>query len=82
MWRISLPRILQNNELQCLLETAVVIKKTTVLLERIILYNALCTMHTGETMHCKSCYNLHPIYPHPTGRYVPLPENISSHSSL
>ena len=23
----------------------------------IILYNALCTMHAGETMHCKPCYN-------------------------
>ena len=22
----------------------------------IILYNALCTMHAGETMHCKACY--------------------------
>ena len=25
--------------------------------ECIILYNALCTMHAGETMHCKPCYN-------------------------
>ena len=21
------------------------------------LYNALCTMHAGETMHCQPCYN-------------------------
>ena len=27
-------------------------------LECIILYNALCTMHAGETMHCKPCYNV------------------------
>ena len=25
-------------------------------LECIVLYNALCTMHVGETMHCKPCY--------------------------
>ena len=25
-------------------------------LECIILYNALCTMHAGEAMHCKPCY--------------------------
>ena len=25
-------------------------------LECIILYNALCTMHAGGTMHCKACY--------------------------
>ena len=22
-----------------------------------IMYNALCTMHAGDSMHCKSCYN-------------------------
>ena len=27
-------------------------------LECIILYNALCTMHAGETMHCKPCYKI------------------------
>ena len=25
--------------------------------ECFILHNALCTMHAGETMHCKPCYN-------------------------
>ena len=31
-------------------------------LECIILYNALCTMHAGETIHCKPCYKLVPTY--------------------
>ena len=26
-------------------------------LECIILYNAQCTMHAGETIHCEPCYN-------------------------
>ena len=30
-------------------------------LKCIILYNALCTMHAGETMHCKPCYNSWPV---------------------
>ena len=42
--------------------TALTKKKTGMIssdgfLEFIILYNALCTMHAGEIMHCKSCYN-------------------------
>ena len=55
MQRISLPRILQNNDLPCQLKTAGVITNDG-FLECIILYNALCTMHAGETMHCKPCY--------------------------
>ena len=57
MWRISLPRIFQNNDLQCKLKTAGVITNDG-FSEFIILYNALCTMHAGETMHCKPCYNI------------------------
>ena len=56
MWCISLPRILQNNDLQCWIKTAGVITNDG-FPECIILYNALCTMHAGETMHCKPCYN-------------------------
>ena len=56
MWRISLPRILQNNDLPYKLKTAGVITNDG-FLECIILYNALCTMHAGETMRCKPCYN-------------------------
>ena len=56
MWRISLPRILQNNVLQCLLKTAGVITNNG-FPECIILYNALCTKLAGEIMHCKPCYN-------------------------
>ena len=55
MWRISLPRILQNNDLQCYLKSAGVITNDGHL-ECIILYNALYTMHAGETTHCKPCY--------------------------
>ena len=55
MWCISLPRILQNNDLQCWIKTAGVITNDG-FPECIILYNALCTMHAGETMHCKPCY--------------------------
>ena len=55
MWRISLPRVLQNNDLPYKLKTARVITNDG-FLECIILYNALCTIHAGETMHCKPCY--------------------------
>ena len=57
MWRISLPRILQNNDLQCWLKTAGVITNDG-FSECIILYNALCTMHAGETMYYEPCYNM------------------------
>ena len=56
MWHISLACILQNNDLQCQLKTAGVITNDGSL-ECIILYNALYTMHAGETMHRKPCYN-------------------------
>ena len=57
MWHISLLRILQNEDLQCWLKTAGVIAKTA-FSSAFYLYNALCTMHAGETMHCQPCYNL------------------------
>ena len=63
MWRISLPRILQNNDLQCYLKTAGVITNDG-FLECIILYNALCTMDAGETMHCKPCYDMQYCFYH------------------
>ena len=47
MWRISLPRILQNSDLQCKLKTAGGITNDG-FLEWILLYNALCIMHAGE----------------------------------
>ena len=56
MWRISLPHILQNNDLQCWLKTAGW-SQTTAFSSALYLYNALCTMHAGETMHCQPCYN-------------------------
>ena len=62
MWRISLSRILQNNDLQCYIKTAGVITNDG-FPECIILYNALCTMHAGETMHWKPCYNLRLWHP-------------------
>ena len=52
-WRISLPRILQNNDLQCLLKNGGGDHKRR--LSRVH-YNALYIMHAGETMHCKLCY--------------------------
>ena len=55
MLRISLPRMLQNNDLQCLLKTAGW-SQTTAFSSALYLYNALCTMHAGETMHCQPCY--------------------------
>ena len=58
MWCISLPRILQNNDLQCWIKTAGVITNDG-FPECIILYNALGTMHAGEAMHCKPCYNIY-----------------------
>ena len=54
--RISLSRILQNDDLQCELKRARVITNDGFLECIIQLYNALCTMHAGETMHCKPCY--------------------------
>ena len=47
----------KTNDLQCQLKTAGVITNDG-FLECITLYNTLCTMNAGETMHCKPCYNL------------------------
>ena len=68
MWRISLLRILQNSDLQCQLKTAGVITNDG-FLECIVLYNALCTMHAGETMHCKPCYNVQLLQAAQSRRY-------------
>ena len=61
MWRISLPRILQNKDLQCKLKSAGVITNDG-FLECIMLYNAMCAMHDGETMHHKPCYKMQTLY--------------------
>ena len=57
MWHISLPHILQNNDLQCWLKRRGW-SQTTAFLSALYLYNALCTMHPGETMHCQPCYTI------------------------
>ena len=77
MWRISLPHILQNNDLQCWLKTAGVITNDG-FLECIILYNTLCTMHAGETMHPKPCYKMlqHHSGPLFTNQKDALPQNL------
>ena len=67
MWRISLPRILQNNDFQSWIRTAGVITNDG-FPECIILYNALCTMHAGETMHCKPCYKIYHTIQYGSGK--------------
>ena len=55
MWSILLLRTLKNNDLQCWLKTAGVITNDR-FLECIVFAQWTCTMHAGETRHCKSCY--------------------------
>ena len=55
MWRILMPRIVTKQRFTVLTKNGGI--TTDGFLECIILYNALCLMHVGETMRCKPCYN-------------------------